>query len=62
MVAIGGATADNNVFSWVCSSYWIVLMFAAGRSTHTFLKVWFLCLLTPQYTVAKTLKIESHPN
>jgi len=47
MAAIGGASADNNIISQVCSSYRLAPMFAAGRSTHTFLKIWFLCLLTP---------------
>jgi len=43
MAAIGGASADGNVISQVCSSYWIALMFATGRKTNTSLRIWFLC-------------------
>jgi hypothetical protein len=62
MASLGGATADGNVISQVCSSYWRALMFATGRSTNTFLRIWFLHLLTSSFTVTKTLKNEPHPN
>jgi hypothetical protein len=62
MAAIGGANADGNVFSAVCNSYWIVLMFAIGRRTNTSLRIWFLSLLTPSFTVNETLKNETHSN
>jgi hypothetical protein len=62
MAALGGATADGNVISQVCNSYWIALMFATGRRSNTSLKIWFLCLLKTSFTVTKMLKNESHPN
>jgi len=39
MAAIGGATADSNVISQVCSPYWIALMFATGRSSNTSFRI-----------------------
>jgi hypothetical protein len=62
MAAIGGASADGNVISAVCNSYWIVLMFATSRRTNTSPRIWFLSLLTPSFKVTETSKNETHPN
>jgi len=39
MAAIGGASADNNVISQVCNSYWRALVFATGRRTNTSIRI-----------------------